>query len=57
MTLQILTGGLIKASPHGVFMPSTPGLSRVSEAIFFAPFPETVLDPPVEYTPSISLED
>ena len=47
MTGHILTGKIIPASCHAVYLPNTPGLSRASQAFFFSPSPNTDIRPPI----------
>eukprot|EP00884_Botryococcus_braunii_P010376 jgi/Botrbrau1/1933/Bobra.0005s0032.2 len=44
--MQILSGGILKATPHYVKAGSTPGVSRDTFALFMQPWLDEVLDPP-----------
>ena len=47
--MHILTAGIFKAACHGVQLPSTPGLARISQAFFFSPSPDVKIEPPMPY--------
>jgi hypothetical protein len=47
MTGHILTGGIIPAHAHAVYLPNIEGLARCSSAFFFSPSPKTDIYPPI----------
>ena len=48
MSYHILSGGLIPAQAHAVFLPNIEGLARASQAFFFSPSPHVEIKPPVD---------
>jgi len=57
MTGHILTGGIIPAHAHAVYLPNIEGLARCSSAFFFSPSPKTDIVPPVNVDISQGIEE